>query len=71
MLYDTEIQGHDSHLEGVAVDVLNRTVTLRLTAYPEAGASERVPIEMVFTEVERVHTSANLSELAKHHFAGT
>jgi hypothetical protein len=70
MLYDNEMQGHDAHLEEVLIDVLRRTVRLRMSAYPASQAPSRVPIELVFDRVEAVHTLANLKELEGHHFAG-
>jgi hypothetical protein len=70
MLYDKEMQGHDAHLDEVMIDVLRRTVTLRMTAYPDAQAPDRVPIDVKFDNVEAVQTIANLKELERHHFAG-
>jgi len=70
MLYDEENSGHDAHLEEVVIDVIRQTVTLRMCAYPEAQASERVPIAVTFEKVEAIQTVANLKELARHHFAG-
>ena len=70
MLYDKEQQGHDALLEEVIVDVLRRTVTLKMSTYSDPQAPSRIPIDVVFDKVEAVHTSANLKELERHHFAG-
>ena len=70
MLYDEEMQGHDSQLEGVMIDVLRRTVSLRLSSFPTQDASNRVAIEVTFSDVEAVHTIADLTQLGDHHGAG-
>jgi hypothetical protein len=69
MLYD-EQQGHDAQLEAIAIDVLGRIVTLRLSSYPAQDARERDAIEIVFTNVEQVQSIADLVELEDNHSAG-
>ncbi|WP_150127026.1 hypothetical protein [Sphingomonas panacis] len=70
MLYHEEMSGHDAHLEEVSIDVIGCTVTLKMSAYPDAQAPERIPIAVMFGKVESVQTVANLKELGRHHFAG-
>jgi hypothetical protein len=70
MLYDEELAGHDAHLEEVLIDVIGCTVTLKMSAYPNARARERLPVAVTFEKVEAVQTIANLNELGRHHFAG-
>jgi hypothetical protein len=69
MLYD-ETQGHDAQLAGIAIDILARTVSLRLSAYPTQGATERVVIEIAFSEVDQVQTIADVVRLRDNHTAG-
>jgi hypothetical protein len=69
MLYD-EQQGHDAQLDGIAIDVLRRTASLRLSSYPSQNASGRVAIEIVFSNVEQVHTIADLAKLEDNHTSG-
>jgi hypothetical protein len=70
MLYDEETSGHDAQLEEVVIDVLRQSVKLRIAAYPDPQASERVMISVLFEDVEAVQTIANLAELAFHYAAG-
>jgi hypothetical protein len=70
MLYDEETSGHDAQLEEVLIDVISQTVTLRMSAYPDPLTTDRVPISVMFENVEAVQTVADLAELAVHHAAG-
>jgi hypothetical protein len=70
MLYDEQTQGHDAQLDGLAIDVLRRTVSLRLSTYPRQDAPDRVAIEIAFSNVEQVHTIADLVQLSDHHTLG-
>jgi hypothetical protein len=70
MLYDEETSGHDAQLEEVLIDVISQTVTLRMAAYPDPQASDRILISVMFENVEAVQTIANLAELAVHQAAG-
>lgn len=69
MLYD-EQQGHDAQLDAIAIDVLGRTVTLRLSAYPTPDAPERGAVEVAFTNVEQVQSIADLVKLQDNRSAG-
>jgi hypothetical protein len=69
MLYD-EQQGHDAQLDAIAIDVLGRTVTLRLSSYPAEDAHARQAIEIVFTNVRQVQSIADLVKLGDNHSAG-
>lgn len=69
MLYD-EQQGHDAQLDAIAIDVLARTVTLRLSAYPAQDAPKRDAIEIAFTNVVQVQSIADLVKLGENHTAG-
>ena len=69
MLYD-EQQGHDAQLDAIAIDVLGRTVTLRLSAYPAEDTPKRNAVEIVFTDVEQVQSIADLVKLGDNHSAG-
>ena len=69
MLYD-EQQGHDAQLDAIAIDVLGRTVTLRLSVYATEETPERDAIEMVFRNVEQVQSLADLVKLEDNRSAG-
>lgn len=69
MLYDEQL-GHDSQLDGMSIDALAQSVSLRLSSYPSEGASDRVAIEICFTDVEQVQTLADLAELSDNRAAG-
>jgi len=70
MLYDEQTSGHDAQIEEVLIDVISQTVTLKMSAYPDGQASGRIPVSVVFENVEAVQTVADLAELAKHQAAG-
>lgn len=69
MLCD-EQQGHDAQLDAIAIDVLRRTVSLRLLSYPSHDAPERVAIEITFSNVQQVQTIADLVKLGENRPAG-
>lgn len=69
MLYD-EQQGHDSQIDAIAIDVLCRTVTLRLSAYATEESPKRDAIEIVFRDVEQVQCIADLVKLGDNRSAG-
>jgi len=70
MLYDEKTQGHDAQLDSITIDVMRRTVSLRLSSYPSEDAPGRVAIEIAFSNVEQVHTIADLVRLRDNHTSG-
>jgi len=70
MLYD-EQSGHDSLFEGVELDAVNNTVSVRLLSYPTHDAAKRIPIKIVFSKVVSVTMQADMIKLARNRFAGT
>ena len=69
MLYD-EQQGHDAQIDAIAIDVLGRTVTLRLSAYANEESPKRDAIEIIFRDVEQVQSIADMIRLEKNRGAG-
>ena len=45
------------------MDVEARTVSLRLLAYPSQKASERIAVEIVFSDVQQVQSLADFVQL--------
>lgn len=70
MLYDDEMQGHDSQVESITIDALSRTVSLRFSSYPSFAASDRIAIEVAFKNVTSITTTADLVALSINHGAG-
>jgi len=70
MFYD-EQSGHDALFEGVEIDAVRNTVSIRLRAYPAAGASQRISIGIEFSDVESLAMHADMIRLAENRSAGT
>ena len=69
MLYD-DMQGHDAQLNGVDFDAEKRTALVHLLAYPDANASKRVAISILFEHVTSLALNADLATLASNRSAG-
>ena len=69
MLYDQQ-QGHDAQLDAIVIDVLGRTVTVRLSAYTTPNGPERDAVDITFTNVEQVQSLADLAKLQDNRSAG-
>jgi hypothetical protein len=62
---------HDSLIEQVLIDVVTRTVSVKVLAYDGGpGSTKRVSFTIVFEKVDAVNTAADLGELAANTFAG-
>jgi len=70
MMYD-EQSGHDALFEGVEIDAVNNTVSIKLLAYPAKGSAQRIPVAIEFTDVQSVAIHADMVRLAQNRFAGT
>jgi hypothetical protein len=57
-------------MQSVMIDVPRRTVSLCFLSYPLEEASERVAIEVVFSNVTSVNTVADLLTLEDNYSAG-
>lgn len=69
MLHDDQL-GHDSLLEGIVFEPVKRSATVKLLSYEKQETPERVPIEIVFTDVDAVTFSADCVGLAANRWAG-
>jgi len=69
MLYEHTL-GHDSRLDGIDFDAVMQTASVRVLAYPEPNASERVAITILFKDVESFAVNADLASLANNRSAG-
>ena len=63
--------GHDALVESITIDHIQKSVSVRLLAYRDEDAGDRNPIELRFSDVESVTTSANLDRIADNSSAGT
>jgi hypothetical protein len=70
MLYD-DYQGHDSLLEGIDIDTVKYTASIRLLSYETPGSPERIPITIDFSNVTSMTMQADMIQLANNRFAGT
>ena len=69
--YLNDWNGHDALIESIAINLLKKSVVIRLLAYPDEHSKDRKPIELTFLDVETVTTSADLESIADNAFAGT
>jgi len=70
MLYD-ESSGHDALFEGLSVDAVGKSVSLSFLAYPSFEASERIAIEIEFSDVDAFLVQADMIAMEANRFAGT
>ncbi|MGR4862477.1 hypothetical protein [Caulobacter sp. LARHSG274] len=70
MTFDAWNDHHDALLQGLEIDIASGSVSIRLLSYPHPEASERVAVEIEFSEVTAVNVAADLTELAQNAFAG-
>lgn len=71
MDYLNDLKGHDALIEGIAVDVPGKCVSIRLLAYPNEKSKTRKSIEFIFRDVKSMTASADLDLLADNSSAGT
>jgi hypothetical protein len=69
--YLNDWNGHDALIESIVVNVREKSVSVRLLAYPDENSKDRKPIELIFADVESVTTSTNLDQMEANSFAGT
>jgi|GEM_PF-2350935 len=55
--------GHDSLVQDIAIDTLAKTVAIRLLSCPDGHTRRRVPLELLFQEVEAVTVDADMIAL--------
>lgn len=71
MDYLNDWNGHDAQIEGIAVNIPGKSVSIQLLAYPTMNSKDRKPIEFTFLDVESITTSANLDLIELNSSAGS
>ena len=63
--------GHDSLVQDIAIDTLAKTVAIRLLSHPDSRTRRRVPLELLFQQVEAVTVDADIITLRVEEGVGT
>ncbi len=64
------IELHDGLFEFSEIDYANRTVRIRISFYETENAKSRVPLRIVFRNVDSLSQISDFKNMAKNAFAG-